>query len=314
MKTRVTELFGIDLPIIGGGMVWLSTAKLAAAVSEAGGIGLLAGGSNSGATLAEQIDRTRELTDKPFGVNIPIQWPPSAEIVDVVIEKDVKVVFTSAGSPKRFTSILKEAGITVVHVVPSSLLAKKCEDAGVDAVVAEGSEGGGHLAMDEVNTMVLVPLCREAISIPLIAAGGIGTGAQMTAAFALGAEAVQIGTRFIAAKECEGHENFKNAVVNAGENDTVVSGRSIGPLRNIKNQLTAEIQKMEMEGKSANEILNYVGFGRASKASLEGDVEWGTVQAGQVAGLIREILPVKTIIDRIMKEAKATATNLGTVF
>lgn len=304
MKTRVTELFGIDLPIVGGGMVWMSTAPLVAAVSNAGGIGLLAGGSCFAEDLARQIDRTRDLTDKPFGVNIPVIWPPSQELVDVVLDKGVKVVFTSAGSPKRFTPALKQAGVTVVHVVPNTLLALKCQEAGVDAVVAEGSEGGGHIAFDEVSTMVLVPSVRKAVDVPVIAAGGIGTGAQMAAAMALGAEGVQIGTRFIATTECEGHINFKQAICDAMDTGTVVTGRKIAPVRNLRNELTDAIVRMEEEGKSREEIIEFIGLGRSHSASLEGDVVWGTVQAGQVAGIINQIKPVQAVFDEMMAEAK----------
>jgi enoyl-[acyl-carrier protein] reductase II len=311
LKTRVTELFGIDYPIIAGGMVWMSTAKLVAAVSNAGGLGLIAGGSCSADQLVQQIDRCRELTDKPFGVNIPLIWPPATELMNVVIEKKVPIVFTSAGSPKRFTPMLKEHGVKVAHVVPSSALAAKCEAAGVDAVVAEGSEGGGHIAKDEVSTMVLTPLARKAVSIPLIAAGGIATGAQMAAAFCLGAEGVQIGTRFICTEECEGHPAFKQAIIDADETGTTVTLRKLLPVRNIKNELTAKIYEMEDQGKPMEEVLEFIGFGRSERASLEGDVAWGTVQAGQVSGLVEANIPVETLIARILQEAKAACENVA---
>lgn len=314
MKTRITELFGIELPIICGGMVWMSTARLVAAVGNAGGLGLISGGSNSADSLADEIDRTRELSDKPFGVNVPLIWPPAAELMDVIIDKGVKIVFTSAGSPKKFTPKLKEAGVMVAHVVPNAMLAKKCQAAGVDAIVAEGSEGGGHVAFDEVSTMVLVPAAKKVVDVPLIAAGGIGTGAQMAAAFALGAEAVQIGTRFIATEECEGHINFKNAILNASETGTVVTGRTLAPVRNIRNKLTDQIGMMESEGKSKEEILEFIGVGRSQSASVEGDIEWGTVQAGQISGLIDQILPVQTFIDNLMAEAKKASEDLATLF
>jgi len=314
MKTRVTELFGIEKPIVCGGMVWMSTAPLIAAVGEAGGIGLLAGGSFTPEGLAAEIDRVRQMTDKPFGVNVPLIYPIASELIDVILERGVKVVFTSAGSPKRFTPGLKEAGVSVVHVVPSSGLAKKCEDAGVDAVVAEGSESGGHLAFDEVGTLVLVPLVKKAVSIPVIAAGGIGTGAQAAAALVLGAEAVQIGTRFIASVECEGHENFKKAILAARETDTVVTGRAIAPVRNLKNDLSAAILKMEEEGATKEQILDFIGSGRSHKSSRDGDVAWGTVQCGQVVGLIQDILPARGIIDLIMKEAEEAVGRVHAAF
>lgn len=314
MKTRVTKLFDIDLPIIGGGMVWMSTAALAAAVSNAGGIGLIAAGSNTPDSLALEIDRIRELTDKPFGINVPLLYPFVGDMMDVIIDKGVKVVFTSAGSPKKFTPMLKKAGVTVVHVVPSALLAGKCEAAGVDAVVAEGSEGGGHLAFDEVSTFVLVPMVKKTVSIPVIAAGGIGVGAQIAAAFALGAEGVQIGTRFIATKECEGHINFKNAIINAGETGTTVTGKNISPIRGIKNKLTDAILEMERRGKTKEEILEFIGVGRARSASQDGDVDWGTVQCGQVAGLIDDLPTVKNLVDKMMSEAKETVELLEKSF
>ena len=314
MKTRITELFGIELPIICGGMVWMTTARLVAAVGNAGGLGLISGGSNSAGSLADEIDRTRELSDKPFGVNVPLIWPPAAELMDIIIDKGVKIVFTSAGSPKKFIPKLKEAGVMVAHVVPNAMLAKKCQAAGVDAIVAEGSEGGGHVAFDEVSTMVLVPAAKKVVDIPLIAAGGIGTGAQMAAAFALGAEAVQIGTRFIATDECEGHINFKNAILNASETGTVVTGRTLAPVRNIRNKLTDQIGMMESEGISKGEILEFIGFGRSQSASVEGDIEWGTVQAGQISGLIDQILPVQTFMENLMMEAKKASEDLAILF
>jgi len=314
MKTPVTELFGIKLPIICGGMVWISSAKLAAAVSNAGGLGLLAGGSSTALSLSKEIEKTRRMTDMPFGVNIPIMYPISSDLVKVVIEKDVKAVFTSAGSPKKYTAVLKEAGVKVAHVVPSATLAKKCEAAGVDTVVAEGSEGGGHIARDEINTMILTPATCDAVNIPVIAAGGIGNGREMAAAFALGAQGVQIGTRFLASVECEGHENFKNAIVKAGESGTVVTGKAFEPVRGIRNKLTDEILRMEYEGKDSNEIMNFIGLGRARDAGVSGDVEWGTVQAGQVAGMIDEILPVQEIIDKMIAEAKEAIFKISGLF
>lgn len=292
----------------------MTTAKLVAAVSNAGGLGLISGGNNSPESLVKEIDRTREMTDKPFGVNVPLIWPPAPDLLDVIIEKGVKIVFTSAGSPKKFTPKLREAGITVTHVVPNAALAKKCQAAGVDAIVVEGSEGGGHVAFDEVSTMVLVPAARKVVDIPLIAAGGIGTGAQMAAAFALGAEAVQIGTRFIATEECEGHINFKKAILNASETGTVITGRNLSPVRNIRNKLTDRIFQMEKDGKSTGEILDFIGFGRSERASVEGDAEWGTVQAGQVSGLIDQIIPVQAFLDELINEAKKVTESLASTF
>ena len=313
-NNRVTDLFDIKLPFIGGGMVWMSTAPLVAAVSNAGGLGLLAGGSNSAESLANQIARTRDLTDKPFGVNIPLLWPMAADLVDVIIDMKVPVVFTSAGSPKKFTPKLKAAGVKVVHVVPSSILAAKCEAAGVDAIVAEGAEGGGHVAFDMVNTMILTPMVCAAVSIPVIAAGGIATGRQAAAAFCLGAEGVQVGTRLIATEECEGHINFKQAILDATETGTVVTGRNVEPVRNIRNKLTDALLKPENEGASNEKIIEFVGPGRAQNASIDGDVEWGTVQAGEVVGMINEILPVKTVMESIMGDAERIIKELAARF
>jgi enoyl-[acyl-carrier protein] reductase II len=314
MKTRITELFGIDLPILCGGMVWMSTAPLVAAVGNAGGLGLLCGGIYTAETLAAEIDRTRALTDKPFGVNVPLLWPPAAELMDVIIEKNVKVVFTSAGSPKKFTPMLKDAGIKVGHVVPNAFLAAKCQGAGVDVIIAEGSEGGGHVAFDEVSTMVLTPAVCDAVDIPVIAAGGIGTGRQIAAAFALGAEAVQIGTRFIATNECEGHTNFKQKILDAKETGTVVTGKKFSPVRNIRNTLSETVLQMEGEGKSANEIMNYIGMGRTETASVKGDVDNGNVQAGQISGMIDDIVPVQALVERLIQETKECIERLGGLF
>lgn len=314
MKTRVTELFDIELPFIGAGMVWMSTATLAAAVTNCGGLGIIAAGSFIPDTLAEEIDRARTLTDGPIGVNVPMLYPAAGELVDVAIEKKVKTVFTSAGSPKKFTSQIKEAGIRAVHVVPNAMLAAKCQAAGVDAVVAEGSEGGGHIAFDEVSTMVLTPAVKKAVDIPVIAAGGIGTGKQMAAAFILGAEGVQVGTRLIATAQCEGHINFKNAIIESTETGTVVTGKYIAPVRGIRNKLTQAVNEMEAQCSSKNEILEFIGGGRSMKASVQGDVEWGTVQAGQISGLINDIPNVEDLVRQMFDEAREELKKVGELF
>ena len=314
MNTRITELFDIELPIILGGMVWASTPPLVAAVSNAGGLGLLAGGSVWPEDLAAQIGSIREMTDRPFGINVPCLNPMAPDLIEIALREGVRIFFTSAGSPARFTPALKEAGCKVVHVVPGARFAKKAEAAGVDAVVAEGAEGGGHIAHDEVATMVLVPKVLRSVDIPVIAAGGIGTGEQVAAAFALGAEGVQIGTRFIATTECTVHEKYKQAIIEATETGTQVTGRGIEPLRALKSPLGDQILRMQSEGKSVDEIKEFIGPQRSYRAGIEGDMEQGTAQAGQVVGLIDDIQPATKVIDGLMSDARKAVERMTQLF
>jgi len=310
-KTRITELFSIEYPIIQAGMVWVSTAPLAAAVSKAGGLGLIAGGSCSPNTLTGQINKLRAATENPFGVNIPLLYSQADELIDVCIDLKVPVVFTSAGNPRKYTSKLRNAGIKVVHVVPSARLAKKAVEAGCDAVVAEGAEGGGHLAFDEVASIVLTPAVVEAVDAPVISAGGISDGRSMAAALCLGAEGVQVGTRFIASAECEAHENYKRLILNSEETSTTVTCRKIGPIRQIKNPLSNQIYAMEAEGRSNEEILEFLGPGRSYLAGVEGNLEQGTFQAGQVVGLIHEIKPAGDIVREMAAQAASILSKLS---
>jgi len=299
---RITQLFNIRYPIVQGGMIWCSGWELAAAVSNAGGLGLIGAGSMSFDVLKEHIQKCKKATSKPFGVNIPLLLHGSDEVFKMIIEEGVKIVFTSAGNPAKWTSFLKQNRITVVHVIANVKFAKKCEEAGVDAIVAEGFEAGGHNGKEETTTMVLIPMIREQISVPLIAAGGIGTGRGILAAFALGAEGVQIGTRFVATIESSAHENFKNKIVEINEGDTMLSLKRIVPVRLVKNKFFHEIEKMEQEGASLEKVSELLGKGRAKKGMFEGDLNEGELEIGQVSGMIREIKPAAQVIEEIMNE------------
>ncbi|MBU8869402.1 MAG: nitronate monooxygenase [Gemmatimonadales bacterium] len=297
---RLCSLLGVDYPIIQGGMVYNSGAKLAAAVSEAGGLGLIGAGSMTPDLLGDQICKTRSLTDKPFGVNLPLLFSHARDAMDVALAEGVRIFFTSAGSPRRAIGPLKEAGCTVVHVVANPALAVKCQEAGCDAVVCEGFEAGGHNGREEITTMVLVPECVAAVDIPVIAAGGIATGAQMAAAIALGAEGVQIGSRFAATVESSGHENFKQAVVASGPGDTQLVLKSHVPVRLLQNRFRDEIQALEERGASSAELAEHLGTGRARSGMLEGDLDEGELEIGQVSGLIDDIPPVAEIMRRLL--------------
>ena len=302
MKTRITELLGIEYPVIQGGMAWVAEHNLAAAVSEAGGLGLIGAANAPAEVVREEIRKVRELTDKPFGVNIMLMSPHADEIAKVIVEEGVKVVTTGAGNPGKYMSMWKEAGIIVIPVVASVALAKLMERGGADAVVAEGTEAGGHIG--EATTMTLVPQVADAVSIPVIAAGGIGDGRGIAAAFMLGAEAVQMGTRFVVAKESMVHENYKQRIIKAKEIDSEVTGRSQGhPVRCLRNQMTREYAKLEAEGKSFEE-LEYLTLGALRKAVMEGDVKNGTVMAGQIAGLVKEEQTCKEMMEEMMGQAK----------
>jgi enoyl-[acyl-carrier protein] reductase II len=302
MTNKITSLFGIKLPIIQGGMVWCSGWKLASAVSNAGGLGLIGAGSMHPETFQEHIQKTKAATNRPFGVNVPLLYPEMDKIMDIIVKEDVKIVFTSAGSPKKWTPFLKEHGITVVHVVSSAFFAKKCEDAGVDAIVAEGFEAGGHNGREETTTLTLIPSVQKATSLPLIAAGGIGCGKSMLAAMTLGADGVQMGTRFAAAEESSAHINFKQSIIDLGEGDTKLALKKLAPTRLIKNEFFNKVNEAECRGASPEEMREILGKGRAKLGMFEGDLQEGELEIGQVAANISAIEPVKEIVKQIVDE------------
>lgn len=303
METRVTKMLGIKHPIIQGGMAWVAEHHLAAGVSQAGGLGLIGGANAPGEVVREEIRKAKELTDKPFGVNVMLMSPYADDVAKVVVEEGIRVVTTGAGNPEKYMDMWKAAGIKVIPVVASVALAKRMEKYGADAVVAEGCESGGHIG--EATTMTLVPQVRDAVSIPVIAAGGIADGRGIGAAFMLGAEAVQIGTRFVVAKESIVHENYKQRIIKAKDIDSAVTGRSHGhPIRGLRNKMTREYLKMEQEGKSFEE-LEYLTLGSLRRAVQEGDVQEGTVMAGQIAGMISKEQTCKEMIDEMMAQAEA---------
>ncbi len=299
---RITELFQIELPIIQAGMVWCSGWRLAAAVSNAGGLGLIGAGSMYPEVLKENIEKCKRATDKPFGVNVPLLYPDIEKVMETIIEQNVPIVFTSAGNPTTWTSYLKERGKTVVHVVSSSRFALKAQAAGVDAVVAEGFEAGGHNGREETTTFVLLPIVKEAITIPLIAAGGIASGKGMLAAEVLGAEGFQIGSLFAASQESSAHINFKNQVVHAKEGDTMLTLKQITPVRLIKNQFYHQVVEAESNHATVEELKNLLGRARAKKGIFEGDLEEGELEIGQVAAMINEIKPVAHIVETLWEE------------
>ncbi|WP_337964882.1 nitronate monooxygenase [uncultured Flavobacterium sp.] len=299
---KITQLFNIKYPIIQGGMIWNSGYKLASAVSNAGGLGLIGAGSMYPEVLREHIQKCKKATDKPFGVNIPMLYPNIEEIMNIVVEEGVKIVFTSAGNPKTWTSFLKEKGITVVHVVSSSIFALKAQEAGVDAIVAEGFEAGGHNGRDETTTLTLIPMVKEKIQIPIIAAGGIATGRGMLATMILGADGVQVGSRFAASIESSSHDNFKQTIVNVKEGDTQLTLKELAPVRLIKNKFYQDVQNLYERCPSKEELTELLGRARAKKGMFEGDLEEGELEIGQIAGIIHEILPVEQIIKQMMAD------------
>ena len=302
MKTEITELLGIEYPVIQGGMAWVAESHLAAAVSAAGGLGLIGGANAPAEVIRNYIREVKAVTDKPFGVNVMLMSPYADEVAKVIVEEGVKVVTTGAGNPEKYMEMWKAAGIKVIPVVASVALAKRMERYGADAVVAEGTESGGHIG--EATTMTLVPQVVDAVSIPVIAAGGIGDGRGIAAAFMLGAEAVQMGTRFLVAKECTVHQNYKDRVLKAKDIDSTVTGRTHGhPVRCLRNQMTREYVKLENEGKSFEE-LEYLTLGTLRKAVQEGDVTNGTVMAGQIAGMVSKEQTCKEMIDEMMAQAE----------
>lgn len=298
----ITELFKIQHPIVQAGMIWCSGWELASAVSNAGGLGLIGSGSMYPDVLREHIQKCRQATDKPFGVNVPLLYPNIEDHMRIIMEEEVRIVFTSAGNPKTWTQPLKEKGITVVHVVSNVKFAIKCQEAGVDAIVAEGFEAGGHNGREETTTMVLIPQVRQAVSLPLIAAGGIGNGGQMAAAFALGADGVQVGSRFAATHESSGHLNFKNAIVAAKEGDTQLSLKQLTPVRLIRNKFFQEVDAAEKRGATPDELKTLLGRARAKKGMFEGDLDEGELEIGQVSGGIDSILPAKTVMEELIRD------------
>jgi len=313
---KITELFNIKLPIVAGGMVWCSGWELASAVSNAGGLGLLGAGSMHPETLREHIQKTKQATDKPFGVNVPLLYPEQEKIIEIIIEEGVKIIFTSAGSPKKWTSHLQSHGIKVAHVVSSALFAQKSEEVGVDAIVAEGFEAGGHNGREETTTLSLIPAVRRATSLPLLAAGGIATGEQMLAAMALGADGVQIGSLFAAAAESSAHLNFKQAIIDTEEGGTKLMLKQLAPVRLLKNQFFKSVEEAELRGASVDELKELLGKGRAKKGMFEGDLAEGELEIGQGAGYIKKIQTVQEIITQLTEEynkAKQRTNTLPTL-
>lgn len=302
MSNRITSLFGIKYPIISGGMVWCSGWRLVSAVSNAGGLGLIGAGSMHPETLRKHIQKCKAATDKPFGVNVPLMYPDIETIINIIIEEGVKIVFTSAGNPKLWTKKLQENGIKVAHVVSSSKFAIKCQEAGVDAVVAEGFEAGGHNGREETATLALIPSVRKVLDLPLIAAGGIATGGGMLAAMALGAEGVQIGTRFALTEESSAADEFKKLCVNLQEGETILSLKKVSPTRLIKNDFYKEIQAAEDRGASAEELREILGRGRSKKGIFEGDLVEGELEIGQIAAFIDNLPTAGTVVEEIIKE------------
>ncbi|KQM72548.1 2-nitropropane dioxygenase [Pedobacter sp. Leaf216] len=307
----ICKLFNIKYPIIQAGMVWCTGWKLASAVSNAGGLGIIGAGSMYPDVLRTHIQKCKLATDKPFGVNIPLLYPNIQEIINVVIEEDVKIVFSSAGNPATWTSILKAEGITVVHVIANTKFALKAQEAGVDAIVAEGFEAGGHNGREETTTLCLIPMIKDAVSIPVIAAGGIGSGKAMLAAFALGADAVQIGSAFAVAEESSAHRSFKNKIISAIEGDTRLAMKKLVPVRLLKNEFADAISIAESEGADRNHLMELLGKARAKLGMFEGDMENGELEIGQVSAMLNAIRPAKEILDEIWSAFKAECARLN---
>jgi len=301
-SNRITKLFHIDYPIIQAGMIWASGWRLASAVSNAGGLGMIGSGSMYPDVLKEHIQKCKSATARPFGVNVPLLYPDIDKHIQVILDEGVKIVFTSAGNPKTWTGILKEKGITVVHVISSSKFAKKSEEAGCDAVVAEGFEAGGHNGREETTTMVLIPAVVNAVKIPVIAAGGIANGRQMLAAMVMGAEGVQMGSRFVASEEASSHINFKDKVIHSQEGDTQLTLKQLTPVRMMKNDFFKEVQAAELKGATVDELASLLGRARAKKGMFEGDLAQGELEIGQVSALLNDILPAEEIIKNVWKE------------
>jgi len=310
MKT-ITELFNIKYPIIQGGMIWCSGWRLAAAVSNAGGLGLIGAGSMYPTVFKEHISKCKQATNKPFGVNLPLIYPQIDELIEIIVAEKIPIVFTSAGNPKKWTTFLKEKGIKVVHVVSNVKFAKKSEEAGVDAIVAEGFEAGGHNGFEENTTMTLIPQVRKAINIPLIAAGGIATGSGMLAAMALGANGVQIGSRFVATRESSAHENFKNEIIKTQNGDTILAFKKLIPVRLIKNDFTQKVEELQNQGATKEQLAELLGKGRAKKGMFEGDLKNGELEIGQISGIIDKIETAETVINSIISDYNNNLKNLN---
>lgn len=310
---RIKQLFGIKYPIIQGGMIWNSGYKLASAVSNAGGLGLIGAGSMYPEVLREHIQKCQKATTKPFGVNVPMLYPNIEEIMQIIVDEGVKIVFTSAGNPKTWTSFLKERGITVVHVVSSSKFALKAQEAGVDAVVAEGFEAGGHNGREETTTLTLIPMVKENVTIPLIAAGGIATGKGMLAAMVLGADGVQMGSRFAASTESSAHDDFKKTILETQEGETLVTLKELAPVRLIKNKFFYDVQEAYANCASTEDLKTLLGRARAKRGMFEGDLVEGELEIGQIAGLIHDILPVETIIGNVIAEFNSAKVSVNEI-
>lgn len=302
MENRITSLFGIQYPIVQAGMIWCSGWELASAAANSGILGIIGAGSMYPDVLRDHIRKAKAATDKPFGVNVPMLYPDIEKHMQIIVEEGVKIVFTSAGNPKTWTAHLKEHGITVVHVVSSVKFAKKAEEAGVDAIVAEGFEAGGHNGRDETTTMCLIPMVKEQLSIPVIAAGGIGTGRGMLAAMALGADGVQIGSRFVTSVESSGHTAFKQAVVDANEGDTMLTLKELAPVRLIKNKFFGEVAQAYQDGATVEDLKTLLGRARAKRGMFEGDLNDGELEIGQISGLIHEVKTTAEIVEEIVNE------------
>ncbi|ADV49922.1 2-nitropropane dioxygenase NPD [Cellulophaga algicola DSM 14237] len=313
MQNRITELFDIQYPIIQGGMIWASGWRLASAVSNAGGLGIIGAGSMYPEVLREHILKCQNATDKPFAVNIPMLYPDLEQLMNIIVELGVKIVFTSAGNPKTWTSFFKEKGITVVHVVSSVKFALKAQEAGVDAIVAEGFEAGGHNGRDETTTLTLIPSVKEKISIPVIAAGGIATGSAMLAVMVLGADGVQVGSRFVASTEASSHQAFKEKVVEIGEGDTHLTLKELAPVRLIKNTFYEEVQRTYADGATKDDLVALLGRARAKRGMFEGDMEAGELEIGQVSSLIHDIKPAKIIVEDMVREFEAAKERVRTI-
>ncbi|MCG8806235.1 DUF561 domain-containing protein [Tenacibaculum finnmarkense] len=310
MKNKITQLFNIKYPIIQGGMVWVSGWKLASAVSNAGGLGLIGAGSMYPEVLREHIQKCKKATDKPFGVNVPMLYPDIQKIMDIIIEEGVKIVFTSAGNPKTYTAFLKQKGITVVHVVSSVKFALKAEAAGVDAVVCEGFEAGGHNGREETTTLTLIPMVKEKVEIPVISAGGISSGKAMLATMILGADGVQIGSRFAATLESSAHANFKQTIIDVKDGDTHLTLKELAPVRLIKNKFYNDVQDLYQQNPTIEEIKELLGRARAKKGMFEGDLNEGELEIGQVAGLIHQIKSAKEVLEEIVTEFEQIKDSL----
>ena len=308
MTNKITQLFNIKYPVIQGGMIWVSGYKLASAVSNAGALGLIGAGSMYPEILREHIQKCKKATNKPFGVNVPMLYPDIEKIMDIIVEEGVKIVFTSAGNPKTWTSFLKKKGITVVHVVSSVKFALKAEEAGVDAIVCEGFEAGGHNGREETTTFTLIPMVKEQLGIPVIAAGGIASGRGMLAAMVLGADGVQVGSRFAATEESSAHQNFKNTIIEVKDGDTQVTLKELAPVRLVKNKFYNEVQELYLQNPSKEKLKELLGRARAKKGMFEGDLENGELEIGQIAGLIHEIKPAKDVLEGIISEFNSVKT------